>query len=136
MNSHFDLTDEQFEQTFANCTFVPELFTHEAHIRLAWIHLKNYGEKQAIENICGQLQQFVAFLGVQDKYNETLTVAAIKAVKHFMGKTKAQDFARFIEQNSRLNYNFKELMAQHYGFDIFNSAEAKTTYLEPDLLPF
>lgn len=136
MNSHFDLSDEQFEQAFASCSLAPEFFTHEAHIRLAWIHLKKCGEEQAIANICGQIQRFVGFLGVQDKYNETLTVAAIKAVKHFMDKTENENFVQFIEQNSQLKYSFKELLAQHYGFDIFDSLEAKTHYLEPDLMPF
>ena len=136
MNSHFDLSDEQFEQAFAECSLAPELFTHEAHIRLAWIHIKKYSEKQAIENVCSQIQRFVAFLGVQDKYNETLTVAAIKAVKHFMDKTEIEGFAQFIEQHSRLKYNFRELLALHYGFDIFDSPEAKARYLEPDLIAF
>jgi hypothetical protein len=36
----------------------------------------------------------------------------------------------------RLKTNFRELMACHYGFDIYTSEKAKMKYLEPDLLPF
>lgn len=38
MKTHHQLNDQQFEEQFQNCTFDPTLFTHEAHLRLAWIH--------------------------------------------------------------------------------------------------
>jgi hypothetical protein len=40
---HFSLTDIEFENQFENGTLKPELFSHEAHVRLAWIHIKKYG---------------------------------------------------------------------------------------------
>ena len=136
MNSHFDLSDHAFEKQFSDCTLNPELFTHEAHIRLAWIHIKQYGADQAADNICGQLLNFVKKLGSTDKYNKTLTVAAIKTVNHFIGRTDAADFSEFIFLFPQLKYRFKELIATHYGMDIYHSENAKQEYLEPDLLAF
>jgi hypothetical protein len=43
MNSPFKLRDELFEKQFQNCQFNPALFNHEAHLRLAWIHITKYG---------------------------------------------------------------------------------------------
>lgn len=136
MEQHFTLTDQAFEEQFANSSLDPTLFTHEAHVRLAWIHIIKYGEQKAIQNITEQIQNYVRHLGATEKYNETLTVAAIKAVKHFTQKGNSETFNEFISTYPRLKQNFKEIIDQHYGFDIFNSLEAKTKYLEPDLLEF
>jgi hypothetical protein len=136
MKNHVDLTDDEFEKQFEHCKIDPAMFTHEAHLRLAWIHIENYGVEKAITNICFQLRRYVEFLGAADKYNETVTVAAIRAVYHFQLKTDATTFADFIAKNPRLKNNFKELLAYHYVTDIFNSQKAKRQYLEPELLPF
>ena len=130
------LSDKEFEAQFESGVLPPDLFTHEAHIRLAWIHIENYGLDKAISNIVQQIQSYTAKLGVTDKFNKTLTIAAVRAVYHFMLKSNSSDFPTFIKNNPRLKYNFKELMASHYGFDIYNSPLAKKQYLKPDLLPF
>jgi hypothetical protein len=136
MDSHFELSDDLFEEQFQNCQLNSALFNHEAHLRLAWIHVTKYGVEKAIENITSQLFLFVISLGAINKYNKTLTVAAIKAVNHFINKSDADNFPDFIQQFPRLKFNFKELMRFHYKIDIFNSETAKQNYLEPDLLPF
>ncbi len=136
MEYNFDLNDALFEAQFKAGIVNPAVFSHEAHLRLAWIHINNYGVENAIENICGQLKAFVVIAGAADKYNETLTVAAIRAVNHFMLKSGAADFSTFISQHPRLKYNFKELMASHYKMDIYNNPVAKQQYMAPDLLPF
>ncbi|MEM6720185.1 MAG: hypothetical protein AAF611_12745 [Bacteroidota bacterium] len=43
MKSHSQLTDAAFELQFSQCEFAPSLFNHEAHLRLEWIHINNYG---------------------------------------------------------------------------------------------
>jgi hypothetical protein len=136
MTNHLELADDVFENLFSTCQLSPELFTHEAHVRLAWIHVKKYGEDQAIENICHQLVNFVTSVGAADKYNKTVTVAAIKAVHHFIKKSKSSTFTEFIHEFPRLNNNFKELIRAHYAVDIFTHPQARQTFLEPDSLPF
>lgn len=136
MERHFTLTDEEFEKQFREGLLNAALFTHEAHLRLAWIHIRKYGVAAAIENIPCQLQRFVTALGARHKYNETVTIAAIKAVSHFMRKSGADNFTDFIAGNPRLKYNFTDLLACHYQTDIFNAPAAKEKYLAPELLPF
>ena len=89
MKSHFELSDLEFKIQFENCVLEPSLFSHEAHIRLAWILIRQYGVEDAIIRIKGQLKQFVKHLGAEDKYNETLTIAAMKAVHHFISKSQS-----------------------------------------------
>lgn len=134
--AHFQLTDAEFENQFERGTLAPALFSHEAHLRLAWIHLSKYGEAQAIKNIHRQLLQFVVLVGARDKYNYTLTVAAIRIVNHFMKKSQSDNFQKFVEEFPQLKYNFKELLAKHYRIGTFTSEKARSEFVEPDLLPF
>tara|TARA_B100001146_G_C15864072_1_gene298975 strand:- start:61 stop:474 length:414 start_codon:yes stop_codon:yes gene_type:complete len=136
MEKHFKLTDSDFEKKIISCEFNPSDFTHEAHLRLAWINIKKYGINQAEINIQSELRNFVEFVGDKDKYNMTLTMAAIRAVYHFMLKSKADNFKGFIMEFPRLKNNFRDLMSYHYGFDIYNSERAKVEFLQPDLIPF
>lgn len=136
MTNHFELTDSEFEQQFKSRELHPTLFSHEAHLRLAYIHIKKYGHDAAITNVCDQLAAYVTHLGATDKYNTTLTLAAVKAVYHFSQKSKADDFKGFIAEFPQLKNEFKRLMQSHYDFDIFNSQKAKKTFLEPNFLPF
>jgi hypothetical protein len=135
-DTHFDLSDLDFETQFADGLLNPAWFSHEAHLRLAWIHIDKYGVENAIENICRQLVSFVTAFGASDKYNKTLTVAAIRAVYHFKLKSKSDNFQGFIIEFPRLRYNFRQLIECHYATDIFKSQRAKQEYLEPELLPF
>ena len=136
MEKHVNLTDIKFEKQFATCDLDPSIFSHEAHLRLAWIHIMKYGMEQAEKNIREQLQKFVAFAGETAKYNTTLTIVAVRAVDHFIRQSKADCFKDFITEFPQLKNNFRALIHSHYSFDIFNSQKAKTQYLEPDLLPF
>jgi hypothetical protein len=136
MENHYTLTDSKFEHQFATAALDPEVFTHEAHLRLAWIHLNNYGLEKAIRNITDQLKNYTRAVGAADKYNKTVTIAAIYAVNHFMIRASNADFASFITENSKLKTNFKDLINTHYQTDVFKSEHAKSTFLEPELLPF
>ena len=136
MEEHIKLSDQEFLQGFTNCTLPGEVFSHEAHLRLAWLYLREHSNDKAEYLIQDQLKKYVASLGAEDKYHSTLTVAAIKIVHHFMSRSKAQNFKDFIAKFPRLKTGFKDLVGSHYGFDIYSSEEARKTYLKPDLLPF
>ncbi|KAB5491640.1 MULTISPECIES: hypothetical protein [Flagellimonas] len=130
------MNDLEFLNAFESGNFPPSLFDHGAHLRLAWINLKQYGEEKAIENVCQSIRNFDALHGDGSKFHTTLTVASIKTVNHFMQKSKSHQFADFIREFPRLKTSFKELLNQHYGFDLFFDPKAKNEYVAPDLLPF
>ncbi|WP_350289185.1 hypothetical protein [uncultured Croceitalea sp.] len=136
MESHLSLSDQKFIHKFKAATLPPSLFNHEAHLRLAWLNIKRFGIKDGIVETCQLINAYVIALDAENKFNKTLTVAATKAVYHFMLKSELDSFEDFIDTFKRLKFNFKELMAAHYSFDIYNSEFAKKNYLAPDLLPF
>ena len=131
-----DLSDTEFEQQFAACTLDPSLFTHEAHLRLAWIHVHKYGLSKAIDHISLQIQAYDVAFGDGTKYHRTLTIASVHVMDHFIRKSSSHTFTEFIEEFPRLRTHFREIIAQHYAKDIFKDVQAKHAFVEPDLRPF
>ena len=134
--NHNQLTDSNFIEQFKNGSLNPQIFNHEAHLRLAWLYIDMFGIKQAEKDIQKQLQNFVEIVGAKDKYHKTLTIVAIRIVNHFMQKSETNNFTDFINEFPQLKSEFKELVSTHYSFNIFNSERARSEYLEPDLLTF
>ena len=136
MEAQFYLTDSEFERQFEDCSLNPKLFSHLAHIRLAWIHIKNYGVDAAIENVCTQIKKFDTIHDEGTKYHTTITVASVRTVYHFFLKSESNNFQDFITEFPRLENNFKDLIDAHYGINLIASEKAKKEYLAPDLLPY
>jgi len=130
------LSDPEFEEQFANCALDPKLFTHLGHLRLAYVHLKKYGSDRAVKNICAQIEEYDKTFGDGTKYHATVTVAAVAVMDHFIRKSGSETFSDFIKEFPRLETHFRDILAQHYSFDIFKDARAKANFIEPDLLPF
>ena len=136
MKTHFSLDDPSFERAFETMELDPVLFTHEAHIRLAWLHIKQYGLEKAVFNLNKQIKNFAEKHGNPMKYNKTVTTASVHAVAHFMARSEAENFSDFINSNPKLLGNLKGLLMSHYSIDIFSDEFGRTQYLEPDLIPF
>ena len=136
IDTHYTFSDTEFFQQLASCTLNPKLFNHEAHLRLGWILINNLGLKRAEEEVEKRLLNFGKHNGVQDLYNRTVKIVAMRAINHFMTRSKTKNFKEFINENSRLQTNFKDLIMKHYSYDIFESEEAKSIFKEPDLKPF
>ena len=135
-NHHSQYTDKEFIYAFESKGFPPNLFTHEAHLRLAWIYLIQYDEPLAIDKTCQGIQNFDQFHSDGTKYHVTLTVASVKVVHHFRQKSNATTFENFVAEYPKLVTSFKELLFQHYDKGVLTDPKAKTAYLQPDLLPF
>ena len=136
MEKHYQYSDERLVLAMENSALDPGIFSHEAHLRWGWLLLENNKLEEAIRKACHQLKQYTKHLGADDKYNETVTVAAMRAIHHFRLKSNTNNFKDFIAESSRLKTSFKELMDAHYSENIFNSKLARTQYMKPDKAPF
>ncbi|KGL62017.1 hypothetical protein [Polaribacter sp. Hel1_85] len=136
MERHWKISDTEFEEQFSSNKFRPLWFSHEAHLRLAWIYITKYGKEIALEKYSKQLQDFANKYNAEGKYNATVTFASIQIINHFIEKSDAYDFQDFINEFSQLKSNFKEIIATYYSGDVFTSIEAKQHILLPDLKPF
>jgi hypothetical protein len=136
IEKHFKLDDDAFEHAFESCTLDPILFTHEAHLRLAFIHIQKYGRLRAIDNIRQQLKKYVVFAGESNKYHDTISVASINLMDELLSKDRSKDFKSFILEYPDLLYNFKKVINDRYSYDVFHSNEARDSYQAPDKIPF
>jgi len=128
------MNDQDFLLQFRNCTLPPELFDHKAHLRLAWLQIKQYGIEQALENCCEHISGFASFQGDDQKFNKTITTAAVYAVHYFMNEEIT--YEEFISNNPRLLSDLKALINSHYSYDVFDVAKARDVFIEPDVQPF
>jgi hypothetical protein len=136
IEKHFRFSDEVYEQKFRDCKLPPLYFSHEAHLRLAYIHLKKYGLEKAIENMCTQIYDFAFKYGATMKFNATVTYASLQIMYHYISNSESNNFLDLMIEFPHLLTNFKEEIQKHYSWDVFRSPEAKTKIHEPDLEPF
>lgn len=132
IEKHYKLSNDDFEKQFKNCTLNPVLFTHEAHLRLAFNHIIKYGREQAIKNICSQLKKYVVYAGSPDKYHETITDASINEIADRLENSKHSDFKDFLLDFPELMSDFKNVINSKYDFDVFQSKEAKDSFISPE----
>lgn len=124
--------DLEFRAAFERLEIAPAGFSHEAHLRLAYVYL--------VENDLASAQSrmrevLLAFLAANDippeKFHETLTGAWIKAVRHFMDRSPSASFAEFLANSQPLCDS--KVMLTHYSAEVLFSPEARTAYVAPNL---
>jgi hypothetical protein len=127
--------DREFERRFSSGALSPEEFGHQAHLRLAYIHLVTHGPDEAVTTFREALLGFLSHHQIGPaKFHETLTQAWLQAVWHFMQRygdtTSADDFL----QRSSVLHDSK-VMLTHYSRAVLFSEEAKKQFVEPDRDP-
>lgn len=133
---HRKLSDDDFEAAFRDKTLRPGWFTHEAHLRLAFIHITKYGLDEARNNMRSQIRAFAENLGIYDKYHDTVTIAAVYMVNEYMKDADNSSFDTFLNSGGNDLRSFKELLNKHYSYNVFRNQEARQHYIAPDLIPF
>jgi hypothetical protein len=119
------LDDSEFVTRLLTCTFPPNLFTHKAHLRLAWAYLQNNPVPDAVNHVCKNLFRYVIHLGAADKYHTTLTVASVNLIAHFQRKKTANTFEEFVAKYPQLLTSFKQILETYYSKGLLNSEAAK-----------
>ena len=130
------LDDKEFIAAVAECTLDPSLFTHRAHIRLAFTYLKTYHFSKAADLTCSASRNYDQIVGDGSKYHHTLTLASVKVVDHFIKKSPDSDFETLLSKYPRLLHNFQLLLDQHYSRSVWDNTIAKEFFTEPDLQAF
>lgn len=110
---HYLLSDEDFARAFKECTLEPTIFSHEAHLRLAWILIKRHGLLPASEMLCQQIVKFDLLHGKGTKFSKTLTLAAARLVHDLQKQSQDRTFMDFINSNPRLLRDFWQLLAPY-----------------------
>ena len=115
-------------------------FGHREHVHLAFLAVRRYGTAEAAERIGRWLRHLTVYAGAPQKYNATVTWAWTEIVGHHLARDQADsgaapmDFDSFAARHPRLLD--KRLLRGHYSSSVLASARARTTWVEPDLMPF
>lgn len=126
------MDDQTFLHAFEHA-HLPD-FSHEAHIRMAWLYLRQYGYDTGVRKICDGLRRFADAHGAAQKYHETITLFWAKLVNDAIARTPDLTEAQaFIEHHPHLLD--KNMIARHYSAARWQSPEARERWVEPDLRP-
>jgi hypothetical protein len=126
--------DVRFRSAFEACTSTPSEFTHQAHVRLAYVYLVESDVEVAVQRMRAALLTFLDHYEIpRSKFHETMTRAWVLAVHHFMTKSTSSSAADFIAKNPELLDT--RIMLTHYSASVLFSADARASFVEPDLDP-
>ena len=126
------MDDQAFLKAFEDGTLAPNEFTHEAHIRMAWLYLRAYGWDEGITHIRDGIQQFAKRVGASTKYHETITVFWARIVLHMIHEQP------MIERFEEFMAHFPQvldsrLISGYYSAELLVTPEARQVWMEPDL---
>ena len=74
------VTDEEFLDAFESCSLPEDQWTHQAHVRMAWIYLKRVPLPQAIPIVREGIVRYNASLKKSLSYHETITLAFLHLI--------------------------------------------------------
>ncbi|XP_050391042.1 uncharacterized protein LOC126810107 isoform X1 [Patella vulgata] len=131
VRSFRSIGDQVFLQAFEDTTLPFEEWTHEAHLRMAWNYIKQYGKDKATQYIKLGIQKFNEknLDKIKTGYHETITMFFIHLVTDAIN-SKDMTFEEFIHKNPHLQDN--SLLFTYYSKEVLSSEAARHRFIQPD----
>lgn len=121
------MDDQKFLDDFEDGRFAAESFTHQAHIRLAYLYLSRGPFLEACIAMRDSLQEFSARIGKRGLYHETITIAFMSIVNERMSRHPDDGWRQLIAAYPELCD--KDILTRYLAPDILNSPKARTALL-------
>ena len=127
------MTDEAFARAFEAGAVGPEQFDHAAHLRVAWVYLREAGSADAaLPRIRAAIQRFAAAAGAAQKYHETITVVWMRLLADAGAQVERPcELEELVRQRPELAD--KNLPLKYYSPERLFSDQARDAYVPPDL---
>jgi hypothetical protein len=126
-----DHTDEAFARAFEQGLVPPSAFDHLAHVRVAWVYLKEAESVDlALPRMRDAIRAFAAAAGVPQKYHETITVLWMRLLADVRARGASGELADVLRAHPALGD--KDLPLQYYSRERLFSDEARSGWIEPD----
>jgi len=131
------MSDETFVDLFISCKLPSSEWTHEAHIRLAWLMLASLPYDSALDRIRAGINRYNdTVLKKALAYHETITVAFTRLIASGREELPLKHtFTDFKSVHSILFDRTLTALLRHYRRDTLFSPEARAGFVAPDLLP-
>ena len=128
------MKDEAFARAFENGFVTPEEFDHLAHVRVAWVYLRETASLEAaLSRMRDGIRRFAASAGASQKYHETITVLWMRILADVKAGGASGDLADVLRAHPELAD--KELPLRYYSRERLFSDEARAAWVEPDRQP-
>lgn len=127
--------DNIFLKAFEECTLPKTLWTHEAHLRMAWLRLREKGFSEGLRFIKNGIRRYNDSLAASG-YHETVTVA-FAALVHYRSQLGSSDwnFSEFIAHNSDLLAKSPAILNNFYSRERLAQSAARDHFEDGDLRP-
>lgn len=132
------MNDAEFLAAFEDGTLPRPLWTHEAHVRMAFLYLRGLPDADLLlPMVRGRIQSYNAAHGNAKGYHETITVGFLALVADRLRSDNAltETWEAFKKRHSDLIDNGLGVLLHHYKRDTILSSEARATFVTPDILP-
>ena len=107
-------------------------FHHLDHVRLAWLHLRQYPVAVALERFASGLRRLAAAAGKADRYHETVTWAYLLLINERMERTGREvSWAEFARLNPELLAWRPSILDEYYPAEVLASDLARRVFLLP-----
>ena len=121
--------DREFVEAFEACTLPPAQFPHRAHVRLAWLYLREHPLLETLTRYSHGIRRYATSLGASAKYHETITWAYLFLIHERMQLAACETFEDFANANEDL---FGPVLDRYYSRETLGSDLARTTFVLPD----
>lgn len=127
------LDDVSFLEQFEDHSLDPAQFSHQGHLRLAWLYFNGYDESTAMRKISSGINGYANSLGAKDKYHATITDAMSRIVCTRIKQATNSDWESFINNNQDLLVDAMGLLLRHYSRERLFSDEARISVVPADI---
>jgi hypothetical protein len=128
------MTDEAFARAFEDGAVPPAEFGHVAHVRVAWVYLREAESvDEALTRMRAAIRRFAAAAGASQKYHETITVLWMRLLADLRARGVSGELADVLRAYPELAD--KDLPLQYYTRERLFGDEARAAWVEPDRRP-
>lgn len=146
------MTDDKFLAAFESCRLARKDWTHDAHVRMAWLYLtRKPGDGDVLGRVRGGIQRLNAAFTRRQQilcraqpgkpkemptttgYHETITAAFVRLIATRV--EAGEDFDTFRARNPDLFDSKLSALLKHYTPKQLFSEQAKSEFVEPNLQP-
>jgi hypothetical protein len=130
------MTDDEFLESFESCRTPKAEWTHEAHVRMAWLYLRRRPLSEVVPFVRAAIQRYNDSLGNTEGYHETITLAYLALIDARVDRGSGEEtFASFSQAHPALLDRKRSVLLEHYSREVLFSKEATRGFVEPDLAP-
>ena len=128
------MTDEQFTRAFERGEIPPADFDHRAHVRVAWVYLRESASLEAATaRMRAAIQRFAAAANASQKYHETITVLWMRLLADAAARVRQPcELADLLAACPELAD--KDLPLKYYSRERLFSDAARSGWIEPGQL--